>query len=77
MDLFASVHPKLPVCHSEAFDMLRLNSAKKPPLCHPERSEGSPRFFVVPPLAGLLRMTFQIVIHSRFNASAASFSLSV
>ena len=71
MNSFASVHQELPVCHSEAFDMtcrraqvesLRLNSAKKPPLCHPERSEGSPRFFAVQPLAGLFRMTSQIVI---------------
>ena len=62
MNSFAGDHPELSEGHYEAFDMLRLNSAKKPPLCHPERSEGSPRFFVVPPLAGLLRMTSQIVI---------------
>jgi hypothetical protein len=55
--------------------MLRLNSAKKPPLCHPERSEGSPRFFVVPPLAGLLRMTFQIVISGCGLAHKIKFTL--
>ena len=49
MNSFASVHPELPVCHSE-------RSEESTP------NRETTRFFVAPPLAGLLRMTSQIVI---------------
>jgi len=46
-----SVHPETPPCHSEPFDLLRINSAKN--LC------GGCTYEILrrPPSAGLLRMT--------------------
>jgi hypothetical protein len=51
-DDLTSVHSKTTHCHSESFGKLRINSVKN--LCSPTLTM---RFFVVPLVAGLLRMT--------------------